>query len=261
MNHSSANIHNFVSTKSRNIITIASGKGGVGKTWISATLADSLSRSGKRVLLFDGDLGLANIDVQLGLNPSKDLSGVVTGKYSLKEAIMRVPNTKFDLLPGKSGSGILTVLKSDKILRVKETIEEVSQYYDWVIADLSAGIDTSVRTLTYNNGIILVVITNDPTSLTDAYVYIKILNMKYPNSDIRILVNMAKSKKEGLNTFQTISNSCYTFLKIKPELAGIIRNDNCVKTTIRHQDLILNKFPSAISSNDMTELKKEILKK
>tara|TARA_B100000686_G_C16696447_1_gene920809 strand:- start:680 stop:1462 length:783 start_codon:yes stop_codon:yes gene_type:complete len=260
MKYTSANIHNFVYSQGQNIITIASGKGGVGKTWISATLAHSLSKSGQKVLLFDADLGLANIDIQLGINPSKDLSGVVAGKYSLQDAIMRVPDTKIDLLAGKSGSGILTVLKSDKILFVKENIEKISKYYDWVITDLSAGIDSNVRTLTCNNGIIFVVTTNDPTSLTDAYVYIKILNMKYPNSDIRILVNMAKSKKEGLNTFETIYNSCKNFLKIKPQLAGIIRNDNCVKSAIRNQKLLLNKFPSAISSNDIMDIKKDILK-
>tara|TARA_Y100000590_G_scaffold470641_1_gene667300 strand:+ start:3476 stop:4258 length:783 start_codon:yes stop_codon:yes gene_type:complete len=260
MKYTNRNVHNFFHSQGQNIITIASGKGGVGKTWISTTLAHALSKSGKKVLLFDADLGLANIDVQLGINPNKDLSGVVAGKYSLQDAIMRVPNTKFDLLPGKSGSGILTVIKSDKVFLVKENIEKISKYYDWVIADLSAGIDSNVRTLTYNNGIILVVTTNDPTSLTDAYVYIKILNMKYPNSDIRILVNMAKSKKEGLNTFQTIYNSCKNFLKIKPELAGIIRNDHCVKSAIRNQELLLNKFPSAVSSNDMMEIKKYVLK-
>jgi len=131
----------------RNIVTVASGKGGVGKTWFAISLAQALTKAGKRVLLFDGDLGLANIDVQLGVMPDQDLATVVSGKITLFEAVTKVESTGFDLIGGRSGSGALARLNQTALEDLQRNLIGVGQHYDLVVLDLGAGVDTGVTTL------------------------------------------------------------------------------------------------------------------
>ena len=244
--------------KGSNIISIGSGKGGVGKTWFATTFADAIGQCGNRVLLLDGDLGLANIDVQLGLRPEKDLCDVTMGRYSLEEAIIPVKDAAFDLLAGRSGSGVLTALSNEKVANLRNELYTVSQKYDWVIVDLGAGVDTPVRMLTTGNGTILAITTGDPTALTDAYAFIKITTMKYPGANIEIIVNMAASQQAGERTYNTLANSCAKFLRIRPELAGVIRLDPRVNDAIRHQALMLRRFSESKASADIETIRKQV---
>ncbi|MFQ5533701.1 MAG: MinD/ParA family protein [Sphingomonadales bacterium] len=241
----------------QNLITIASGKGGVGKTWIAVTLCHAFALAGRKALLFDGDLGLANVDIQLGLMPERDLGHVIAGGLDLHSAITQFTDPsgrKFDIIAGKSGSGSLATLGRPQLRSLKNELLMLAGGYDHVVLDLGAGLDGVVTTLAANVGKTLVVVTDEPTSLTDAYAFIKVHSMRYPGSDIRILVNMAASPKGGEKTYETLRRACEGFLKLSPPLAGIIRRDEKVRDALRHQTPILTRHPQCKAGGDIERI-------
>ena len=252
--HQAATIALHPAVRARNVISIASGKGGVGKTWVAITLAHALANAGKRSLLFDGDLGLANVDIQLGLMPRHDLGSVITGGVRMPEAVARYGDGGFDILAGKSGSGALALLSSDRLMGVRDQLVDLAQRYDHVVMDLGAGIDNHVRVLAAASGRVLVVATDEPTSLTDAYAFIKVTVMQFPGTDIRILVNAAQSPREGRRTYETLRKACESFLNISPALAGVVRADPRVRESIRAQIPTLIRHPGSNAATDMERL-------
>lgn len=236
----------------RKIIAVASGKGGVGKTWFSITLSHALSQMDRRALLFDGDLGLANVDIQLGLTPQHDLSAVIAGKISLKQAITQYNDGGFDILAGRSGANNLASIPIPKLITLRNNLAGLAANYDRVVIDLSAGVDRTVQILASMAGTILVVTTDEPTSLTDAYAFIKLALRANPNTDIRIVVNLAETRNSGQNTYETLLNACQNFLKSEPPLAGIVRRDAQVRDSIRHQAGLLTRHPTSDAATDVT---------
>ena len=241
-----------------NIIAVASGKGGVGKTWFSVTMTQLLAQSGQRMLLFDGDIGLANVDIQLGLMPDIDLGSVVIGQANLRAAITPYPEGGFDVIAGKSGSGALATLKKSRLMEMRDDLVGLAANYDRVIVDLGAGLEPMVQILTASAGVILIVTTDEPTSITDAYAVIKIVAHRNPSADIRIVVNIVDAKKDGLRTYQALRKACQVFLKIEPKLAGIVRRDTKVKDSIRHQMSILNRHPRSGAGGDVLNIMRAI---
>ena len=237
-----------------NMFAVASGKGGVGKTWLSVTLSQALVRQNNSVLLFDGDLGLANVDIQLGLQPGRDLGGALAGKYTLAEAATGHPEAGFDVIAGRSGSGGLASLPPPRLKGLLEDLAALSHGYDQVVLDLGAGLEQTVRQLAGLARTNLIVATDEPTSLTDAYAFIKLAHLQDPGSDIRVVVNMAASPAEGERTYATLLKACESFLKISPPLAGVIRRDSKVKDTIRHQVPILTRHPASDAAADVEKL-------
>ncbi|MPZ09971.1 MAG: P-loop NTPase [Kiloniellaceae bacterium] len=237
-----------------NMLAVASGKGGVGKTWLSVTLAQALARKAKRVLLFDGDLGLANVDIQLGLHPHNDLAGVLEGSYALKDAIVAHPSGGFDVIAGRSGTGSLANLPAGRLQQLMDDLAALAPAYDRVILDLGAGLDRTVRQLAALARTSLVVATDEPTSLTDAYAFIKLAHLQNPTADLRIVINMATSPAEGERTYATLLKACESFLKISPRLVGVIRRDAKVKDAIRHQTPILTRHPNSQAAEDIEAL-------
>ncbi len=239
------------------IIKVASGKGGVGKTFFSATLAHCLAFEGENVLLFDGDLGLANIDVQLGVTPPHDLSGVVAGTVPLDEAAVRVAQTGgpegrggFDVIPGSSGCGTLGNLSRTELARLRQGLMLLGTHYDRVVVDLAAGLDPAVTMFAAMAGPTLVVVTEEPTSLTDAYAFVKVMTMGAGGDgaavpDIRIVVNQVETPEAGRKTYETLSRACANFLGVKPPLAGVVPRDPAVPAAIRHQTPLLARSPKA----------------
>ena len=208
-----------------NAIAVASGKGGVGKTWFSISLCHALARAGKKVLLFDGDLGLANVDIQLGLSPKRDLSGVLANRYELGEAVFCYPDGGFDIIAGQSGSGNLTSLPADRLMKLVVDLAKLAPNYDHVVLDLGAGVERTVRQLAARARCCLVVTTDEPTAMTDAYAFMKLLLMKKRGADLRIVVNMAAAERDGERTYGTLRKACESFLKFTPPLAGTIRRE------------------------------------
>lgn len=237
-----------------NLYAVASGKGGVGKTWFAITLCHALAQRGKNVLLFDGDLGLANIDIQLGLTPQNDLGAVIEGKAELKNAVTRYESGRFDILAGRSGSGSLATLPMQKLNDLRAELINMAKGYDHVVVDLGAGVDRSVRHMAGPAALCFMVVNDEPTSLTDAYAFIKLTRAANPQADMRITVNMAASESDGMKTYETLKKACENFLHYTPPLAGIIRRDTKVRDAIRAQTSLLVRSPDTEAAQDINNL-------
>lgn len=244
-----------------NLIAIASGKGGVGKTWFAITLSHALARLGKRVLLFDGDLGLANIDVQLGLMAKRDLNDVIEGNLGLASVIEHYREGGFDIVAGRSGHGSLSAMPLPRLNEIVQQLRSLHDRYDAIIIDLGAGIDRTVRFMSAAADHTLVVTTDEPTALTDAYAFIKLSHAAAHADNMHIVVNMTGSHKEGQNTFNTLFKACKNFLKLSPELAGTIRQDKRVREAIRNQSLYLTRNPSSDTAQDVESIVAHVAEK
>lgn len=234
-------------------IAIASGKGGVGKTWFAITLAHVMAREGRNVLLFDADLGLANVDVQLGLTPARDLGDVMAGRASLAEAKLRHDPGGFDILAGCSGSGLLSALEPAILETALAALHRLAAGYDLLLLDLGAGVERPVRRMAAYADTLLVLVTEEPTSLTDAYAVLKLHAADRPNGDARVIVNQAVSRGGGERTYRTLLRACITFLQLEPPLAGVIRRDDRVREAIRRQTLLLTRHPGCHAAADMEQ--------
>lgn len=245
------NIPSATALQCRNMIAIASGKGGVGKTWFSVTLCHALAKRGKHVLLFDADFGLANVDIQLGLTPERDLGAVIDGTTAMPGAVTHYPDGKFDILAGRSGAANLATLPTQKVSELRNDLIALARSYDTVLVDLGAGVDRTVRQMAGPAASTYVIVTDEPTSLTDAYAFIKLARAANPQADMRVVVNMAATTLEGQKTYETIRKACENFLQYTPTLVGIIRRDAKVREAIRAQMPLLTRSPTSDAASDI----------
>lgn len=246
------------SVRDKKPIAVASGKGGVGKTWFAVSLCHALANQNRNVLLFDGDLGLANIDVQLGLTPPHDLATVLSGRRPLASAVTHFREGGFDVIAGQSGTGSLASIAHASLLELRDKIIEETNRYDHSVLDLGAGIDRTVQTLLGIAGLGIIMTTDEPTSLTDAYALIKIMSRLGGHTSLQIVVNMATDRRQGDHTYQTLLRACETFLKISPPLAGVVRRDPHVADSIRHQSSVLARHPNCAAAEDVAAIASRI---
>ena len=245
-----------------NVVAVASGKGGVGKTWLSISLAQALAKLNQRVLLFDGDLGLANIDVQLGIQPGMDLGTALERHLPLTRAIINYPSGGFDLIAGRSGSGSLASMPINRLQALAQGLRAVGDSYGRVVVDLGAGIERPVRYLASRAGFCLVVTTDEPTALTDAYALIKMVTLdaqeQHKETPMGVVVNMASSREIGQRTYETLSKACERFLKRRIPLLGVIRRDPKVRDAISTQTPLLVRHPSSPAALDIEALARKV---
>jgi flagellar biosynthesis protein FlhG len=247
-------------TPGRNVVAVASGKGGVGKTFFAITLTHAIARAGQRSLLFDGDLGLANVDVHLGLNPVKnDLGRVLTGKLPLSGAVQAVESAGFSVIAGRSGSAALSALAPAQISGLGRALLTLAPNYDRVVLDMGAGLDRTVRTLTAHAMTNLVIINEDPTALTDAYAFIKLTKQQRPNADLRVVVNLASSQRDGERAFGALRRACESFLGIQIPLLGVVRRDTLVTESIRRQAPLLVRHPNSAAAEDIEAIAQKLM--
>jgi flagellar biosynthesis protein FlhG len=241
------------------IVAIGSGKGGVGKTWLAASLAQALARLGQRVLLFDGDLGLANVDVQLGLDSGPDLASVLTGRCSLRQAVRRFEPGGFDLIAGRSGCAQLALLSTQAIAALVAELCTLAPTYDRVLLDLPAGIDAIVRRLLGAADSCLVLTTDEPTAITDAYALIKVCRAEIAAFAPQLVANQVASHPIGRRTYEGVARVCEHFLGLRPELAGVVRQDPRVPEAIRQQAPFLLRSPTSPAAVDLETLARRLV--
>jgi flagellar biosynthesis protein FlhG len=201
--------------------------------------------------LCDGDLGLANIDIQLGLTPEKDLTNSLMHYIELKNIIIPYPQGEFDVIVGRSGSGTLATLPPQNLIYLREQLKKLSSTYDVVLVDLGAGVGTTIQTLMQIAGQCIVIITDEPTSLMDAYAFIKVMHGRRQTLPMNVIINQAETLEAGKRTYETIQQVCEKFLKMTPNLLGIIRRDPFVRNTICAQEPILIRYPNAPAAEDV----------
>jgi flagellar biosynthesis protein FlhG len=240
------------------VIAIASGKGGVGKTWLAISLAQALSEAGAGpVLLVDADHGLANVDVQLGLEAERDLHAVLTGRAPLAQAVEHHP-AGFAVLAGRSGGALLA--EPAALERMRTLVTEATLAWRIVLVDLAAGLGPTERQLAVAAHTLLVVATEEPTSLTDAYAVLKLHRQdRGGGGDSRVVVNQASDAVAGDRTWRILDRACAGFLGEGVPLAGIVRRDPRVPEAIRRQTPLLTRHPGCPAAADIRALAEALL--
>jgi len=224
------------------VISVTSGKGGVGKTNISVNLACALAELNQRVLLLDGDLGLGNVDVLLGLNPPFNLAHLLSGEKEIEEIIYPT-KFGFSILPAASGVPEITKLSQGQKLELLEAFDPLEKKVDYLIVDTGAGLHDHVIYFNLAVEKRIIILTPEPTSLTDAYALIKVLKNHHQVNSFEVIVNMAKSEKDGKEAFKKLYLACEKFLgSISLNLLGIIPLEAKIKKHVQNQEpFYLNK--------------------
>lgn len=239
------------------VIAVTSGKGGVGKTNITANFAYILSKMGKRTLLLDADAGLANIDVILGITPKYNLHHVLCGEKTLLEAVVEGPGG-VRILPAASGIPEMAELSKGQKFTLLEEIEDLDEDFDFMLIDTAAGIAANVMYFNMAAGEIIVVASPEPTSLTDAYALIKVLYQGYAVRRFTLLVNMAVDSSEAGRVYTRLSNATNHFLDLPIEYLGYIPHDQNVPKAVKKQKLLSEAFPDSKASKSMSDIVKEL---
>jgi flagellar biosynthesis protein FlhG len=230
-----------------NVIAVTSGKGGVGKTSVAVNLAVGLSRGGQRVLLFDADLGLANVDIALGLKPTRDVSHVLSGESSLADILLPGP-AGIHIVPAASGVAHMARLDPREQAGLVRAFSDLPLPVDTLIVDTGAGIDPAVLTFTSACQEIIVVICDEPTSLTDAYALIKVLNRDHGVKRFQILASMVDNDLQGRQLFEKLCRVSDRFLDVHLGLLGAIPRDDYLRRAIRQQRAVLLEYPRSPSA-------------
>jgi flagellar biosynthesis protein FlhG len=241
------------------VISVTSGKGGVGKTNVAANLALALSNLGKRVLILDADLGLANLDVMLGLNPRYTINHVLKREKTLDEVIVTAPGG-FKLLPASSGIQELTELDRSQRLFFLSELDMLQDLFDVLLIDTGAGISSNVMYFNVAAMERLVVVTNEPTSLTDAYALIKVLTNKYQQKRFMVLINSVRNGTEAERIYKQLSAVVDKYLG-SPSLdyLGWIPYDEQVQMAVRQQQMVLQRYPDTPASRSFVELAHKLM--
>ena len=226
------------------VLSITGGKGGVGKTTLSVNLAVAFAKMKKKVLLFDADLGLANIDVLLGLKPEKTIHDFLSGTCSLEDLCIEGPHG-IKIIPSSSGVQEMADLSSAASLELVRSFSSLKDTIDMMLIDMASGISNQVMDITHASQDVLVVICNDPSSLMDAYATIKILHQKYGRSRFGIVVNKVKNSYEGHTVFEKFQATAAKFINISLQYLGFVPNDDFINIAARDRISVIDQFPFA----------------
>lgn len=224
------------------VVAVTGGKGGVGKTNVSVNLALALAELGRRVVLMDADLGLANVDVQLGLRPKATLADVLSGACSLREVMVNGPGG-IRIVPAASGAAEMVNLGPREHAGLIQAFSEIGDELDILLIDTAAGIGDSVVSFVRAAQEVIVVVCDEPTSITDAYALIKLLSRDHGVTRFRVLANMVHTPQEGHNVFNKLLQVTDRFLDVALQYVGAVPYDESVRKAAQKQRATFDMFP------------------
>ena len=235
------------------VLAVTGGKGGVGKTTVSTNLAVSIAAAGRDVMLVDADLGLANVDVLLGLHARFHMGHVINGECALEDVIVTGPHG-LQIVPAASGSKRMANLSAAEHAGLIRAFSDLYHRVDVLIVDTPAGLHDSVVTFTQAAHHVLVVVCDEPASITDAYGLIKVLSREHGVQRFQILANQTRHSGEGADLFQKMQRVCDRFLNVTLEYAGSVPYDEYLRRSVQHQTAVVDAYPASISSQALKNL-------
>jgi flagellar biosynthesis protein FlhG len=241
------------------VIAITSGKGGVGKTNIVANLGYAFSGLGKKVLILDADMGLGNLDVLLGVAPKYNISHVIRGEKSIREILEEGPGA-MKILPAASGIPELTQLTYDQKMQFFTDLDQLIDDVDILLVDTAAGISSNVMDFNVMAHEIIVVVSPEPTSITDAYALMKVLSLKYAEKTCKLLVNMVTSPREAQEVYRQLDLVTDRFLDIHIDYLGCVLHDDKLTRGVKHQRLVSDLYPESKASRCFADLARRMAK-
>ena len=255
MQDQAAGLRKMVAPEPIRVIAVTGGKGGVGKTSVSVNLGIALADMGRRVMLLDADLGLANIDVVLGLHPKHDLSDVMSGERSLEEVVVTGPSG-IQVVPGASGLKQMAELSAAEHTGLIHAFSEVANNVDVLLIDTAAGISDQVISFSRAAQEVVVVVCDEPASITDAYAIIKLLNREHGIRRFRVLANMIRSVQEGRDLFNKMCRVTDQYLDVMVSYMGGIPYDDNLRKAVKSQKPVVAAFPRSRSAQAFKNLAK-----
>ncbi|OGQ92936.1 MAG: hypothetical protein A2284_00705 [Deltaproteobacteria bacterium RIFOXYA12_FULL_61_11] len=241
------------------VFAVTSGKGGVGKSNICANVALSLANLGQKVLLFDADLGLANLDIIYGLKPEATIQDVFNGDATLAEVMVEAP-MGVKVIPATSGLNEISDLTVDQKMSILNGFDDLKEDFDFLIVDTGAGISTNVMYFNVASQQIIVVVNKEPTSITDAYALMKVMNERYDVKTFNLLVNESRSSNEALNVYKAISSVANRFLTISINYFGFIPFDPNLQNAVLKRTPLRQLYPTSPGSIAFDDLAKRMLR-
>jgi flagellar biosynthesis protein FlhG len=235
------------------VVAVTGGKGGVGKTSVAVNLSTALAQRGRGVVLLDGDLGLANADVLLGLSPAYTLAHVLSGERSLEEVLLETPQG-FRLLPAASGSLELAQLGPEALLGLIRSFGTLAVPLDTLIIDTAPGLVPSVLEFSQAAQHVLLVLCDEPASLTDAYALVKVLSRRHAVRRFHVATNQTRGARAGEELFQRFARVTARFLDVTLEFAGEIPADEAVRRAVREQRTVLERYPMSPAARAFKKL-------
>jgi flagellar biosynthesis protein FlhG len=239
------------------IITVTSGKGGVGKTNFTANLGWQLRQMRRRVLILDADLGLANIDIIMGLTPDFNLSHVLSGEARLEDILTKGPGG-LRVLPAGSGVTAVTDLSDAQKLMLLEQMDALGEEFDHLLIDTGAGIAHNVIYFNLAAQTMIVLVTPEPTSLTDAYALIKVLSRDYHQTAFKIVANDVEDEAEGMEVFEKLTRVADRFLNVSLDYLGHIPHDPAVREAVRMQRPLCEVYPDSPASRGLRAVARKV---
>ena len=236
------------------VIAVTSGKGGVGKTNIVGNLAVAMSRNGKRVVIIDADVGLANIDIVFNLRPEYNIRHVVNSEKTLDQVMVKTHHG-IGIVPGGSGFADLTQMNEGEKLTLLAEFETLADQADIIFLDTGAGISSNVLYFNAASDECMVVATTEPTSITDAYALMKVMSQKHGTRYFKLIVNMVDSEKDAKRVYASLSNALNKFLKnVVLEYTGYIPFDRQLQKAVLKRGLLLDEFPDSTAARALEKI-------
>lgn len=239
------------------VIAVAAGKGGVGKSNVSVNLAVGLAQMKKKVMLLDADLGLANVDIMLGLHAKFNLSHVIQGLCHLSDIILHGP-CDVSVIPAATGIDYMTQLSPAEHAGIINAFNELTDDLDYMIIDTAAGISDTVLSFARSSNELIVVVCDEPTSLTDAYALIKVMSKRYGWQNFNILANMVRHNRDGRELFNKLFRVSEQFLDVQLNYIGAIPFDERVHDAVKKQRPVILAYPESPAANSMRVLSETV---